>query len=279
MNVRLRAARERGITTHAPPSRSPRRLRSASPGQAQPAASSRNAGTGSCSRPGDDENGAVVRRPRARRRASWRPDRERERLVRLLAAERHELLGSGRAGDHLAPGDRAHRRRPRRPGCRRSTGSRSRAGSCRSAARAPSGWARRRGEVAVNAATSPPLCELPHPVAEHAGRETPAARRRRGAAPAALRPASSQIACSDEVAERAVAVPALEPLGCLELLAATPPGSSDWGLQPRDARVPVTELAPRARRRRSERRASATDGSSKPSARRRSSASASITER
>ena len=49
-----------------------------------------------CLRPRDDEHGAVALADE-RLDEELKADRERERLVRLLAAERHELLGPRRA--------------------------------------------------------------------------------------------------------------------------------------------------------------------------------------
>ena len=64
-------------------------------GAVTPSASSRNAGTGSCVRPRDDEHGAVLL-ARERVDEQLQADRERERLVRALAAERHEVRSSAR---------------------------------------------------------------------------------------------------------------------------------------------------------------------------------------
>ena len=59
-------------------------------------------------RPRDDEHGPVLR---AGERADeeLEPDRERERLVRVLAAEGNELLGRGARPRAVAVRHRAHR--------------------------------------------------------------------------------------------------------------------------------------------------------------------------
>ena len=81
-----------------------------SPGSRAPSASARSAGTGSASGRATTQHRAEAR-PSASSAStsSVQADRERERLVRLLAAERHELLGPREAREHVAVGDGAHR--------------------------------------------------------------------------------------------------------------------------------------------------------------------------
>ena len=95
--------------------------------------------------------------------------------MRLLAAERGEVVLGRAAGEHVAVGQVRPSRRPRRPGARPRTGSRSRAGSSRSASGRRSGWPSRRGEVAVRARDEAAVGQRPRPVAEHAGRKRAAA--------------------------------------------------------------------------------------------------------
>src|SRR5205085_2609579 len=60
-------------------------------------------------RPRDEEDGAVPLLPYERVDEQLQPERERERLVRLLAAERDELLLLRQPGDDVAPRDGTHR--------------------------------------------------------------------------------------------------------------------------------------------------------------------------
>ena len=84
------------------------------------------------------------------------PDREGERLVGARTSERDEILRPGATREDIAVGDGPHRDVCDERVARRSTGRRSRAGSCPSAASPPSGAGSRRGEVAVSSATSLP---------------------------------------------------------------------------------------------------------------------------
>ena len=146
-------ARERqGLRPRSATTRASRQL---SPGRRTPPARARSAGTGSASGRATRST-APSSSPASASTSSCSPTRERERLVRLLAAEGHELLGRRRAGEHVAVGHRAHRDVGDERARRRSSGCRSRAGSCPRAAGRRPGAAAARGEVAVRTPTSPP---------------------------------------------------------------------------------------------------------------------------
>ena len=147
-------------------------------------------------------------RAAASRRASCSPSASANALCHCSPPNGTSCSAVREAGDARRPRSPRPSRRRRRAARRRSSGSRSRADSSRRAS-APSGGPSRGGEVAVSTPTSPRFGEPPHVVAEHPGRERPLAhddprvRRRR-----------VDLARDDgaerEVAERAVAVPALE---------------------------------------------------------------------
>ena len=169
-------------------------------------------------------------------------DRKRERLVGLLAPERHELLGLRATREDVAVRDRAHRdvRNQRLPS---PEGTRSPAGSSRSAASPPEGCGSRRGEVAVSSATSPPSASRRDPVAEHAGRK---ARRRHDEA--RTRDAFGEDVVDDrrerQVAEGAGTLPAVDPVPA-RLLDRPRLEVERLRLEPRDAREAVAGF-PRA---------------------------------
>jgi len=105
-------------------------------------------------RPCDDEDGSVLGTGE-RGDEELETDCEGERLVRLLSAEWNELVGTRAALEHLAVRDGAHRHvgddgGPAQEGIAIASGFVPVRGE------PPSGCGSRRGEVAVNAATSPP---------------------------------------------------------------------------------------------------------------------------
>ena len=97
-DVRGRPGARRG---RSPPGRQP-------PGSRLPAASARSAGTGSCSRPGDEKHRSRLRAGQGADEG-LEPDRERERLVRLLSAEWHERVRAGAPLENGAVRHRPHR--------------------------------------------------------------------------------------------------------------------------------------------------------------------------
>ena len=104
--------------------------------------------------PRHQEDGSGLR-PGQRTDEELQPDRERERLVRLLSAEGDERLGRCLAGEHLTVRHRAHGDvRDHRQAVARRNRDRERVGAGERRSRPPGEG--RRGEVAVSAATSPP---------------------------------------------------------------------------------------------------------------------------
>ena len=91
------------------PARTACRRTQRSPGRRRPPARARKPGTGSLSGRRDDEHGAVVVAAGQRLDEQLEPGRERERLVRLVAAERDEVVRRGQAREHVAVRDLAHR--------------------------------------------------------------------------------------------------------------------------------------------------------------------------
>ena len=178
----------------------------------------------------DDEHRSVLL-PREGADEELEPGCERESLVRLLPAERHELLGSRSAREHVAVRHRSHGHvRDERVAVARGNRDRERVGPGQRWAalrmRKPTGRGRRQHR------DQPALGEPPNPVAEHTTRETalgdhePRARGR-------TRQRRPHDLLQDEIAERASSVPALEPfLGhdsgrpCVRVERRTTPASS-----------------------------------------------------
>ena len=157
----------------------------------------------------DDEHGAVLRTGE-RADEQLEADGERERLVRLLPAEGDELLGPCGPGEDVPVrhGSHGHVRDDRPPSL---DGIAIASGFVPVSGGPPSGCGSRRGEVAVSAADEAGSGETAHPVPEDTRREAALrddhARVRRRA-----REHRAHDLVEHEVAERAVPVPALEPV-------------------------------------------------------------------
>ena len=104
----------------------------------------------------DEQHRAVAVVGRQRVDDELEADRERERLVRLRAAEGRELVLGRAARRARRRRSGSPSRRPRRPAVRPEDGIAIESGFVPVSFGPPSGWPRRRGEVAVSSATSPP---------------------------------------------------------------------------------------------------------------------------
>ena len=121
---------------------------------------SRSAGTGSCSGRATSSSAPVAAgRPGERVHQQLQAHRQRERLVRLLTAKGDDVLGPGRAGQHIAQVRPGHRD-VGDDGAPSLEGMAMASGHVLASAGPPSGGARRGGEVAVIAQTRPPSASL-----------------------------------------------------------------------------------------------------------------------
>jgi hypothetical protein len=159
-------------------------------------------------RPGDEEERAEALASRQRLHKQLEAEGEREGLVRLLAAEGHELFLPGLAEKHVAPGDLAHRDvGDQRVSVRARDADRERVRPGQGGPTPRRGESRRRRRR--ERGREPTLGQPPHPVAEHAGGEAV-----RGGDDTRMLGWIGELClhdpAEDEVAEGASTLPALE---------------------------------------------------------------------